>query len=116
MLKADDIVATTISYNDIGDGRSLIFIVRHQQVYRSLPSHLNLIYSHKRNAYAPETAILRIYRSNFHSEEPEYYILYFYFFQTKINISVDLTAENHCPLVETLWHLVQQNGTLSKLE
>jgi hypothetical protein len=81
-----------------------------------LPSHLNLIYSHKRNAYAPETAILRIYRANFHSEEPEYYILYFHYRQTKINITVDLTSENHCPLVETLWHLVQQNGILSKLE
>jgi hypothetical protein len=116
MLQADDIVATTISYNDIHDDRSLIFNVRNHQVYRSLPSHLNLIYNHKLSAYAPITAILRIYRANFQSEEPEYYILYFNSRQTKINITVDLTAENHCPLVETLWHLIQRNGTLSKLE
>jgi hypothetical protein len=116
MLQADDIVATTISYNDISDRSSLIFNVRNQQVYRSLPSHVNLIYSHKLSAYPPMTAVLRIYRSNFHNEEPEYYILYFYYPPKKINITVDLTSENHCPLVQTLWHLVQRNGTLSKLE
>jgi hypothetical protein len=118
MLETTDVVATTVSYNDAVKDASLSLNVRNQHVYRSLPSHLNLIYSHKRNAYPPTTAILRIYRANFHSEEPEYYILYLFDFQiqTKINITVDLTSENHCPLVETLWYLVQQNGTLSKLE
>jgi hypothetical protein len=116
ILQADNIVATTISYNDAFNDISLSLNVRHQQVNRGLPSHLNLIYSRKRNAYVPTTAILRIYRTNFHSEEPEYYILYFYHLETKINITVDLTSENHCPLVQTLWHLVQQNGILSKLE
>ena len=92
------------------------FNVRHQQVYDALPSHLKLIYSHKLTEYAPTTAILKVYGSNYRNEEPEYYVLYFYPNQKEINITVDLTSENHCPLVQTLWYLVQAIETSGKLE
>jgi hypothetical protein len=106
-LQLSDVVATTVSYSDY-DQRSFRFLVRHQQVYNTLPSHFQLIYSHKLNKYAPTTAILKVYRTNYHREQPDHYVLYFYPKEKVINIKVDLTSENRCPLV-------QSNETSSKL-
>ena len=114
-LQTADITAVTISYNDY-DIPSLRFIMRHQQVYDELPSHLELIYSHKHLSYAPTTAVLKVYETNYKKQEPEYYVLYFYSHQKEINITVDLTSENHCPLVQTLWHLLQTQEKSGKLE
>jgi hypothetical protein len=113
-LKLSDVAASTVSYNDYHD-KLLSFTVRHQQVYRALPSNLKLIYSHTLAAYAPTIAVLKVYRLNYHNEEPKYHVLYFHALQKQINISVDLTSENHCPLVQTLWHLVQSIETSGKL-
>jgi hypothetical protein len=114
-LQATDIIASTISYSDY-DIKSLRFNVRHQQVYGSLPAHSTLTYSNKLSAYALVTALLKVYRLNYHSEEPEYYVLYFNPLRMNINITVDLTSEDHCPLAQTLWHLVQAIDAPGKLE
>jgi hypothetical protein len=111
-LQTTDAVATTVSYSNY-DAKSLRFNIRHQQVYDALPPRLKLIYSHELGA--PATAVLKIYGPNYHTEEPGYYVLYFHPGQKLINITVDLTSENHCPLVETLWHLVQAIETPGKL-
>jgi hypothetical protein len=113
-LQTIDVVATTVSYSNYDD-TSLRFNIRHQQVYDGLPSHLKLIYSNKLGENAPATAILKIYGPNYHTEEPGYYVLYFHHGQKMINITVDLTSENYCPLVETLWHLDQTIETPGEL-
>jgi hypothetical protein len=115
MMQAANAVATTVLFSDYDD-KTLRAILRHQQVYDRLPSHLQLIYSDKTVPHAPTTAILKVYESDYHSEEARYYLLYFHPDQKEINITVDLTSENHCPLVRTLWHLVQVNETSGKLE
>jgi hypothetical protein len=96
-----DVVATTVSYSNY-DEKSLHFNVHHQQVYRALSSHLKLIYSSKLGAHAPATAVLKVYGLNYRTEEARYYVLYFHSGQKMLNITVDLTSENHCSLVETL--------------
>jgi hypothetical protein len=114
-LQTNDIVATTVSYNDYHN-KTLSFNVRHQQVYGTLPKHLKLIYSNKFDAHAPTTAILKLYGPNYYRENPNYYVLYFHPRRKKINITIDLTSENNCPLVQTLWYLVQGNDSSGKLE
>jgi hypothetical protein len=114
-LQIADVVATTVSYSDYHIP-SLRFNVRHQQVYDTLPSYLKLIYSQKLVTNAPTIAVLKVYGPNYHSEEPEYYVLYYQTGQKTINITVDLTSENYCPLVQMLWHLVEVNETTGKLE
>jgi hypothetical protein len=114
-LKIADVVAMTVSYNDYYIP-TLDFNVRHQQVYDTLPSHLKLIYSDKLAADAPTIAVSKVYGLNYHSEEPEYYVLYFQSDQKEINITADLTSENHYPLVQTLWYLIPTNRTTGKLE
>ncbi len=114
-LQTADVVAITVSYNDYHIP-SLDFVVRHQQVYDALLLHLQLIYSHKLTEYAPDTAVLKVYGSNYRNKEPDYYVLYFYPNQKEINITTDLTSENHCPLVQTLWHLVRALETPGMLE
>ncbi len=114
-LQIADVVATTVSYSDYHIP-SLRFNVRHQQVYDTLPSYLKLIYSQKLVTNAPTIAVLKVYGPNYHSEEPGYYVLYYQTGQKTINITVDLTSENYCPLVQMLWHLVEANETTGKLE
>jgi hypothetical protein len=114
-LKKNDAVAITVSYNDY-DKETLRFNVRHQQVYDFLPEHLKLIYSYKLSEYVPVTAILKVYGPNYYREEPNYYVLYFDPGEKEINITVDLTLENHCPFVQTLWHLVHGIQISGKLE
>jgi hypothetical protein len=114
-LQTNEVVATTVSYNDYGM-EIWRFNVRHQQVYGALPSYLKLIYSHEIGEYAPTTAILKVYGPNYYREEPNYYVLYFDPGEKQINITVDLTSENHCPFVQTLWYLVQGMETSGKLE
>jgi hypothetical protein len=119
-LQITDVAAVTVFYSDYDD-RSLRFIVRHQQVYSSFPAEIKPIYIGKLDIYAPTTAVLKVYGQSYRYEEPEYYVLYFYPYQKEINITVDLTSENHCALVETLWHLDQttnrgeHRGTFSVL-
>jgi hypothetical protein len=107
LLQTNGIIATTISYNDY-DEKSLRLIISHQQVYNTLPTHLQLRYTHKLTSYAPTMSALKVYGSNYRDEEPQYYILYFYPLQEKINITVNLTSENYCTLI-------QPNQMLSKL-
>jgi hypothetical protein len=95
-----DVVATTVSFSDY-QIPSLRFHLRHQQVYGALPSHLKLIYNHTFATDAPTIAVMKVYGPNYYSEEPKYYVLYYYPGQKEINITVDLTSENHCPLVQT---------------
>jgi hypothetical protein len=114
-LQTSNVVAATVSYSDYAVP-SLRSIVRHQQVYVGLPSDLKLRYSSKLGTYAPTTALLKIYESNYYSEEPKYYLLYFYQNQIEMNIIIDLSSENHCPLVETLWYLVQTTNKSGKVE
>jgi hypothetical protein len=114
-LQTTDVVATTVLYNDY-ETQSLRFIVRHQQVYSGLLSELKPIHSGKIDIYAPTTAVLKVYGQSYRYEEPKYYLLYFYPLQKEINITVDLTSENYCPPVETLWHLLKTNDTSSKVE
>jgi hypothetical protein len=113
-LKTSDVVAATVSFSDY-QIPSLTFDVRHQQVYGSLPSHLKLIYGYKRGTGAPTTAVMKVYGPNHHNEEPKYYILYYYPDQKEINITLDLTSENHCPFVQTLWSSIQTTETSGKL-
>jgi hypothetical protein len=114
-LTAADAVASTVSYSDYHIS-SLIFDVRHQKVYGALPSHLKLIYSDKLIATnAPTIAVMKIYGRNYYSEEPIYYVLYYYPDEKEINITTDLTSENHCPFVQTLWPSIQAAETSSKL-
>jgi hypothetical protein len=99
-LQTTDVIATTVSYNDYHD-ITLHSIVRHQQVYGTLPQYLKLMYNDKLSTYAPTAAIMKVYGSNYYKEEPKYYVLYFYFpRQREINITIDLTLENHCPFVQ----------------
>jgi hypothetical protein len=109
-LQTADVAAAAVSYNNYHIP-TLRFNVIHQLAYGALPSHLQLIHRQKLNEYVPTIAILKAYGSNYHSKEPEYYVLYFHHLQKEINIAVDLTSENHCPLVQTLWHLLQANET-----
>lgn len=99
LLQISDIIATTISYSDFHDA-TLRLNARHQEVYDALPSHLHLTYSQKVNYYAPSMSVLKLYRSNYRDEEPQYYILYFFPFRSKINITVNLTLENYCALIQ----------------
>jgi hypothetical protein len=99
-FQRSEVAATTVSYSDY-HVPSLRFDVRHQQVYDTLPSHIKLIYSNELTAFAPATAVLKIYGPSYRNEEPRYYVLYFHPFQEDINITVDLASENHCPLVQT---------------
>jgi hypothetical protein len=98
-LKAADVIAITVSYNDYHN-QSLRFAIRHQQVYDTLPSHLQLIYNQKLTSHAPIIAIMRAYGPNYYNEEPKYYVLYYYSDQKDINITIDLTSENYCPVVQ----------------
>jgi hypothetical protein len=113
-IQASNVVAATVLYSDYDD-QSLRLIVRHQQVYVGLPSNLKLTYSGELGTYAPTTAVLKVYGSDYRSEEPKYYLLYFYPDQREMNITVDLTSENSCPLVDKLWDLLQTNDTPGKL-
>jgi hypothetical protein len=99
-VKTVDVVATTVSYSDYHN-KSLRLDIRYQQVYDTLPSYLKLIYSHDLVRHAPIIAVMKAYGPNYHDEEPKYYVLYYYPDQRDINITVDLTSENHCPLVQT---------------
>ena len=114
-LQTNDVVAATVFYSDY-DPETLRFIVRHQQVYSGFLSKLKPIYVSKFDRYAPTTAFFKVYEQNYDQEEPKYYLLYFYPDQKDINITVDLTSENHCPLAETLWHLVQTEDKPGELE
>ena len=98
-LEINDILATTVFYNNY-DQETLSFIIRHQQVYSSLHSQLKPIYISKVDQYAPTIAIIKVYRLNY---ESEYYVLYYHPNKKNINITVDLTSENHCPL----WYLIE---------
>ncbi|CAF1418976.1 unnamed protein product [Adineta steineri] len=113
-LQTSDIVAMTIFYSDY-DNKSLRFIDRYQQVYSGLFSELKPIYISKLDTYTPTIAVLKVYEKNYRQEEPKYYLLYFYPEQKEINITTDLTLENHCPLVETLWYLIEKNDNLTNL-
>ena len=115
VLQADDVVAATVFYSNY-QIPSLRFIIRHQQVYTGLPLHLKLFYSDKVAMYAPTTAVLKVYGLNYYLEEAKYYLLYFDPGRTELNITIDLTLENHCPLVETLWHLVKKTDKLGNLK
>lgn len=114
-LQTNDIVAATVFYGDY-DPETMRFIVRHQQVYSGLVSQLKPIYIGKLDRYAPIMALFKVYQQNYDHEESEYYLLYFYPDQKSISITVDLTTENHCPLVETLWHLVQTDDKAGESE
>jgi hypothetical protein len=114
-LNASDVVAVTVSFKDYYI-LSLAFDVRHQQVYGLLPSHLKLNYDYRLGTGAPATAVMKVYGPSYRSEEPTYYILYYYPNEKEINITVDLISENRCPFVQTLWHLVQAIETSGKLE
>jgi hypothetical protein len=114
-LKASDVVAATVAFSDY-QIPSLNLDIRHQQVYDSMPSHLKLIYGYKSGTGAPTTAVMKVYGPNYQSEEPQYYVLYFYPDQKEINITVDLTSENHFSLVQTLWSSIQTIQTSGKLE
>ena len=100
-----NVVAATVFYSDY-DLETFRFIIRHQQVYSGLFSELKPIYTGKVDKHAPTTAVLKLYSTNYNQEEPKYYLLYYHPDQKHINITVDLTAENHCSSVEALWHLV----------
>ena len=109
-LQTTDVVATTVFYSDY-EPSSLRFVERHQQVYASLPSELKLSYNNKVAQNAPRTAVLKVHRQNSFHKEAKYFLLYFYRNEKEISLTIDLTLENHCPLVQTLWHLVEKIGT-----
>jgi hypothetical protein len=115
-LNISNVVAATVLYSDYHN-QSLRFDVRHQQVYTgALLSHLRLVYNQKLVRTAPPIGVLKVYTLNYHNEEPQYHVLYYYPYQKDINITVDLTVENHCPLVQMLWHLVETTDTSRKLK
>ena len=62
-----------------------------------------------------QQVFLKVYRPNYYSDEPEYYLLYLNPLQKQINITVDLKPENHCPLAHILWHPVQEVESPGKL-
>jgi hypothetical protein len=105
-VQTDDVIAATVFYSDY-EIPSLRFLDRHQKVYAGFPSELKLIYDDKVVKNAPTTAVLKVYGRNFVHDEAKYFVLYFYSNEKEINLTIDLTLENHCPLVETLWYLVE---------
>ena len=52
-------------------------------------------------------AIMKVYGSNYHRDISQYYLLYIDGGLKNLSITTDLTSENHCPLVQTLWYLLQ---------
>ena len=112
-VQATDVAAITVSFSDY----KIPFLhldLRHQRVHGNLPSHLELMYDDTLGSNAPTLAVMKIYSSNARGTDPEYYVLYFQTDQNEINITIDLTSENHCPLVQTLWYLLQTNTTTDK--
>jgi hypothetical protein len=62
--------------------------IRHQQVYNSFPSSIRYYHS---DPVAPDLGILKIYE---HWSRPQYFLMYFIFNQSKINIT---SSPQHCP-------------------
>ena len=114
-LQADDVMEATVSFNDYLI-QLLRLDMRHQQVYHNLPSYFELVYDDTLITSAPTLALMKIYQSSYRETGPEYYILYYQIDQKEINITVDLTSENYCPSVQTLWHLLPTNRTIGKSE
>lgn len=100
-----DVAAITVSYNNY-DLQTLRFDIQHQQVYNTIPSYIKQMYNYKVGIHAPPIAIMKVYSPNYRNEEPNYYLLYFYRDEKDINITVSLTSENHCPIIEPLGKLV----------
>ena len=113
MLQTADVLAVTVSYSDVHP-KTFEFVVRRQQVFDTLPSHIQLIYGQRFQPYVPPIAVMKVYGSSYHSEIPKYYILYVSPPRKEINITTDLTLVNHCPLVQTLWHLLSEVQPSSK--
>ena len=112
-VQTTEIIAVTISHNYYFL-RTLTLDHRYQQVYKALPSRSTLIYTQKLTTTAPTIAYMKIYYRNYQHKELEYYLLYYLSDQKGINITIDLTSENHCPLVQTLWHLLPMINFSSK--
>ena len=108
-FNASTVAATTISYADTMR-LELGLAIRHQQLYHYLPSHVTLIYNQRTLPFAPVRGILKLYKNSYPDIELDYYILYHTGEKITLNVTVDLTAENHCPLVDTFWHLLNTSG------
>ena len=116
VLQTGDVLAATVSYSDTFTD-ALELRVRHQQVFDTLPSHIQLIYNQRFSmSIAPRIAVMKIYGSSYRSETAKYYVLYLYSGSPRkqVNITTDLISINHCPLVQTLWYLLSKVSTSSK--
>jgi hypothetical protein len=114
MLQTADVLAATVLYSYVSD-KTLELPVSYQQVFDTLPSRIQLMYDYRSYIDAPSIALMKVYGSNYHSEIPKYYLLYLNTRQREINVTVDLTPENHCCLVETIWPLFFKVQSSSKL-
>jgi hypothetical protein len=110
IISSLDAVATTVSFSDY-QIPSLRFNVRHQQVHATLTSHFKLIYSQKENTFAPSIALMKVYSTNNRTEQPKYYVLYYYPNEKVIDITVNLTSENYCSAIETFNHSTSNSTT-----
>ena len=113
MVQRDDVRATTVSFS-YSIKKTWILPVHYQQVFDTLPSRIQLVYDYHFVPYAPGFALIKVYGSNYHSELTKHYLLYLHIGQKGINITVDLTSENHCPLIQTLWPLLSKVYSSSK--
>ncbi|CAF4638143.1 unnamed protein product [Rotaria socialis] len=93
-----NINALTIAFNNYHP-KTFAFLMQHQQVHRNLPLQIQLAYSRKLIT-APTIGLLKVYGQNCEREEPKYFVLYFAVGRKDVNITVDLTSENYCPLIE----------------
>ena len=109
VIQRSEVVAETVFYSDYGIS-SLRFVYRHQRVYAGFSSELKLAYDKKRAKNAPTTAVLKVYEKSSVDKKAKYFLLYFHRDQQEMNLTSDLAWEHYCPLVETLWHLVERTG------
>ncbi|CAF5034635.1 unnamed protein product, partial [Rotaria magnacalcarata] len=98
LLRPMNISALTIAFNNYNP-KTFAFLMQHQQVHRNLPLQIQLAYSRKLIT-APTIGLLKVYGQNYEREEPKYFVLYFAVGRKDVNITVDLTSENYCPLIE----------------
>lgn len=100
------ILASTVQYYDIENMQTLKLVIRYQAVYDSISSSISLYHD---QSTAPFLAVIKLYETVSESKAPAYFILYIQQDVVSINMTSQLSNENHCPNVRTLWHLIDHS-------
>jgi hypothetical protein len=99
------VLGFTVQYYDIADRQTLDLVIRHQAVYEDISLVVSLYHD---LSTAPFLGIIKLYETTSESQLSAYHILYIQENVTSINISCQLSNENRCPDVRTLWHLIEE--------